>query len=101
MGKIKELFAGQPYRKPACLLVKNAVAEFFRFYLDGVNDYAVSGISSNIRVDYDTGKLSRADLLEILSDSVRTVVRESDLKPDESLRQIALSSANLVLAGTS
>src|SRR5215471_7984326 len=71
--------------------------EFTLVNLDGVNDYAVSGISSNIRVDYDIGKLSRADLLEILSDSVRTVVRESDLKPDESLRQIALSSANLVL----
>src|SRR5215475_129988 len=34
MGKIKELFAGRPCHKPACLLVKNDVAEFFRFYLD-------------------------------------------------------------------
>src|SRR5262249_15917429 len=45
MGKIKELFAGQPYRKPACLLVKNAVAEFFRFYLVVVhnNFYTLRG----------------------------------------------------------
>jgi len=33
MGKIKELFADRLCRKPACFLVKNAVAEFFRLYL--------------------------------------------------------------------
>jgi len=74
--------------------------EFTLVNLDGVNDYAVSGISSNVRVEYDTKKLTREDILEILSEAVWAAVRESDLRPDESLRQIALSSANLAFAGT-
>src|SRR5215813_5049318 len=51
MGKIKELFAGQPYRKPACLLVKNAVAEFFRFYLAGYT-YQPGGAGSAYEPGY-------------------------------------------------
>jgi len=74
--------------------------EFSLVNLDGVNDYSVSGITSNVRVEYDTKKLTREDILEVLSEAVRMVVRESDLEPDESLRQISLASANLVFAGT-
>ncbi len=73
--------------------------EFTLVNLDGINDYAVSGITSNVRVDYDRKKLTREEVLDVLSEAVRTVVRESELTPDDSLRQIALSSANLVLAG--
>jgi Cu2+-exporting ATPase len=74
--------------------------EFSLVNLDGVNDYSVSGITSNVRVEYDTKKLTREDILEVLSEAVRMVVRESDLEPDNSLRQISLASANLVFAGT-
>lgn len=66
--------------------------------LDGVSDYKVSSITSNVLIQYDPKRLSRGELLDILSDTVDVVVRESDLQLDRSLRHLALASANLVLA---
>lgn len=67
--------------------------------LDGVTDYSVSGITANTLVKYDGTHLTRDELLEIVSEAVQTVVRESELAVDKSLRQVSLSSANMVFAG--
>src|SRR5215471_13689141 len=42
MGKIKELFAGRPCRKAACLLVKNTVADFLDSTWGNTRDHAIT-----------------------------------------------------------
>lgn len=68
--------------------------------LDGVSDYCVSGLTSSVLVRYDTCRLQMPDLVGELTEVVREVLRSGPLEPDTSLRQLALSTTALTLAGT-
>ena len=68
--------------------------------LEGVADYDVNGLTSGVLVRYDSCRLKKADLIEELTEVVREVLCSGPLEPDTSLRQLALSTAALALAGT-
>lgn len=69
--------------------------------LIGVNEYSASSLTASLLVQYDTHKLDRKELLEVLDESLQSAFDKAEggaLEVDTSMQQLSLSTVCVGLA---
>lgn len=81
-------------------VIRSAV-EHTLINLDGVTDYTISALTSNVLIIYEEKRLHRKELLQILNQTVINGLQAEELVDDSPLKELVISTTDLVVTGLS